>query len=181
MWGIIDGDRFHPGNIFSGNLSPPTKFTPTKLMIRKAKVSDVKAIYELINLFAKKDLMLPRPISDLYDSLRDFFVYEDNDAGPIGCCALHISWEDLAEIRSLAVDPAKQKKGIGRQLVGVCIDEAKELGIKKIFALTFVPEYFEKLGFVRVNKSYLPRKVWGECISCVKFPDCSEVPLIKEI
>jgi amino-acid N-acetyltransferase len=149
-------------------------------MIRKAKVNDIKAIYELINLFAKDDLMLPRSISDLYDDLRDFFVYEE--AGSVvGCCALHISWEDLAEIRSLAVGLAWHKKGIGKKLVGVCIDEAKELGIKKIFALTFVPEYFEKLGFVRVNKSYLPRKVWGECISCVKFPDCSEVPLIKEL
>ena len=155
-------------------------------MIRKAKIKDVKPIYEMINFYAKDDLMLPRSISDLYDDLRDFFVCEEG--GPhagagavVGCCALHISWEDLAEIRSLAVDPARHKKGTGRQLVGVCIDEAKELGVKKIFALTFVPEYFEKLGFVRVNKSYLPRKVWGECISCVKFPDCSEVPLIKEL
>jgi amino-acid N-acetyltransferase len=149
-------------------------------MIRKAKIKDVKAIYELINLFAKKDLMLPRPINDLYDDLRDFFVYEDKCA-VMGCCALHVSWEDLAEIRSLAVDPKEHKKGIGKELVKVCIDEARELGIKKIFVLTFVPEYFEKMGFVRVNKSYLPRKVWGECISCVKFPDCSEVPLIKEL
>lgn len=149
-------------------------------MIRKAKVKDAKAIYDLINFFAKKDIMLPRSISDLYDDIRDFFVYEEKGV-VLGCCALHVSWEDLAEIRSLAVDESRQKKGIGKELVQVCLDEAKELGIKKVFVLTFVPEHFEKFGFTRVNKSYLPRKVWGECISCVKFPDCSEVPLIKEL
>jgi len=149
-------------------------------MIKKASVKDVKLIHALINSFAKNDIMLPRSISDLYDDLRDFFVYEENGQ-MVGCCALHISWEDLAEIRSLAVDTTKQHKGVGRQLVQNCIDEAKQLGIKKIFVLTYVPEYFEKFGFVRVNKSYLPRKVWGECISCVKFPDCSEIPLIKEL
>lgn len=149
-------------------------------MIRKAKVEDVKAIYDLINLFAKDDLMLPRAINDLYDNLRDFFIYEANGA-MAACCALHISWEDLAEIRSLAVEAGQQRKGIGKKLVEACLDEAKQLGIKRVFVLTFVPEYFEKLGFTRVNKSYLPRKVWGECISCVKFPDCSEVPLIKEL
>ena len=149
-------------------------------MIRKAKIKDIKAIYELINLFAKDDLMLPRSINDLYDNLRDFFVYEDGGA-IFGCCALHICWEDLAEVRSLAVSTNQQRKGIGKQLVKACLDEAKELDVKKIFTLTYVPEYFQKMGFIRVNKSYLPRKVWGECISCVKFPDCSEVPMIKEL
>lgn len=149
-------------------------------MIRKAKVSDIKPIYELISFFAKDDLMLPRSISDLYDDLRDFFVCEEGNA-VVGCCALHISWEDLAEIRSLAVSQKQQKAGIGMQLVKACLDEAEALGIKKVFTLTFVPEYFEKLDFVRVDKSCLPRKVWGECISCIKFPDCSEVPLIKEL
>jgi amino-acid N-acetyltransferase len=149
-------------------------------MIRKSKVKDVKAIYDLINFFAKKDLMLPRAINDLYDDMRDFFVYEENDAVS-GCCALHISWDDLAEIRSLAVSESRQKLGIGKQLVQACIDEARELGVKKVFVLTYVPEHFEKFGFVRVNKSTLPRKVWGECLSCVKFPDCSEIPLIKEL
>jgi len=149
-------------------------------MVRKAKIKDIKAIYELINFFAKKDLMLPRAINDLYDGMRDFFVYEENDAVS-GCCALHISWDDLAEIRSLAVDESKQKQGIGKQLVQACLDEAKDLGIKNVFVLTYVPEHFEKFGFTRINKSYLPRKVWGECLSCVKFPDCSEIPLIKEL
>ena len=149
-------------------------------MIRKARIKDVKAIYELINFFAKKDIMLPRSINDLYDNLRDFFVCED--LGSVtGCCALHISWEDLAEIRSLALNETRQAKGIGKQLINACIDEAKNLGIKKVFALTYVPEYFEKFGFKRVDKSCLPRKVWGECLSCVKFPDCSEIPLIKEL
>src|SRR3989338_7294855 len=149
-------------------------------MIRKGKIKDIKAIYELINLFAKDDLMLPRSINDLYDNLRDFFVYEDGGA-IFGCCALNICWEDLAEVRSLAVSTNQQRKGIGKQLVKACLDEAKELDVKKIFTLTYVPEYFQKMGFIRVNKSYLPRKVWGECISCVKFPDCSEVPMIKEL
>ncbi len=149
-------------------------------MIRKASIKDVKAIHGLITYFAKSDIMLPRSINDLYDNLRDFFIYEEKGQ-LLGCCALHISWEDLAEIRSLAVDANCQRKGIGKQLIDSCLKEAKDLGIKKVFALTFVPEYFEKFDFKRVNKSYLPRKVWGECISCVKFPDCSEVPLIKEL
>lgn len=149
-------------------------------MIRKANIKDVKSIHSLISAFAKNDLMLPRAINDLYDNLRDFFIYEENRA-MVACCALHISWEDLAEIRSLAVEQHQQGKGIGKQLIESCLEEARQLGIKRVFVLTFVPEYFEKLGFTRVNKSYLPRKVWGECISCVKFPDCSEVPLIKEL
>ena len=149
-------------------------------MIRKANIKDIKSIYELINFYAKKDLMLPRSISDLYDDIRDFFVCEESGA-VIGCCALHISWDDLAEIRSLVVDESKQRHGIGKQLVQACLDEAKEMLIKRVFVLTFVPEHFEKFGFTRINKSDLPRKVWGECISCVKFPDCSEIPMIKEL
>ena len=149
-------------------------------MIRKAKIADIKQIQNLINCFARQDLMLPRSLNELYDNLRDFWVYEEK--GKIaGCCALHISWDDLAEIKSLAVVKNKHGKGIGKELVLTCLDEAKRLGAKKVFALTYKPEYFKKFGFKRVKHSDLPHKVWAECINCCKFPDCQEIALLKTL
>jgi amino-acid N-acetyltransferase len=149
-------------------------------MVRKAKLSDVKYIYKLILHFSRLGDVLPRPIIELYEHVRDFFVYEERDL-IVGACALHICWEDLAEIRSLVVSEEYQGKGIGVQLVKACIEEAKVLEIPKIFALTRVPEFFEKLGFRRIEKSELPHKVWADCVRCPKFPECDEVPVIKEI
>ena len=120
-------------------------------MVRKAKLSDVKYIYKLILHFSRLGDVLPRPIIELYEHVRDFFVYEERDL-IVGACALHICWEDLAEIRSLVVSEEYQGKGIGVQLVKACIEEAKVLEIPKIFALTRVPEFFEKLGFRRIEK-----------------------------
>jgi len=149
-------------------------------MIRKAVIKDIKTIQNLINGFAKKDLMLPRSLNELYENLRDFFVYEDK--GKVaGCCALHISWDDLAEIKSLAVEKRYQRKGIGKSLVEACIEEARVLGAKKIFALSYSPAFFKKLGFKKIAHRNLPHKIWAECISCCKFPDCEEVALIKKI
>ncbi len=149
-------------------------------MIRKAKISDTKAIYELISHFAKKDLMLPRSLNEIYENLRDFYVFEKNTK-IAGCCALHISWGDLAEIKSVAIKETRQKQGIGKSLIKACLKEARELGIRKIFLLTYVPEYFKIFNFKVIKKSKLPHKVWSECIHCVKFPDCDEVPMIKKI
>ncbi len=149
-------------------------------MIRKAKIQDIKQIQSLINHFARQDLMLPRSLNEIYETLRDFWVAEEAEK-VVGCCALHISWEDLAEIKSLAVAKNKQKKGIGRLLVGACLEEAKELGAQKIFVLTYKPDYFKKFGFKRIRNSSLPHKIWAECINCCKFPNCQEVAMVKEL
>ncbi len=149
-------------------------------MIRKARISDVKQLHALINNFAQEDLMLPRSLNELYDNLRDFWVAEENKK-ITGCCALHISWQELVEIKSLAVIKGWQKKGVGSQLVTTCIEEAKHLGAKKVFALTYKPEFFRKFGFRRVRHTDLPHKIWAECINCPKFPDCQEIALLKEL
>jgi len=124
--------------------------------------------------------MLPRSLSELYETLRDFVICENN--GHIcGVCALHIMWEDLAEIRSLAVEIKYQKKGIGKNLVKYCLKDARKLGIKRIFALTYHPDFFKKLGFKDIDKSELPQKIWGDCIRCPKFPGCDEHAVIKHL
>ncbi len=150
------------------------------LKIRKAEIKDIKQIQSLINAFAKKDLMLPRSLNELYESLRDFWVAEENQK-IIGCCALHISWDDLAEIKSLAVKKERQANGIGKELVYACLKEAEELGAKKVFALTYKQEFFEKFGFKKIKNSCLPHKIWAECINCCKFPNCQEVAMVKKI
>ncbi|MEK6714826.1 MAG: N-acetyltransferase [Candidatus Omnitrophota bacterium] len=149
-------------------------------MIRKAKIQDIKQIQALINSFAKEDLMLPRSLNELYETLRDFWVAADGER-IIGCCALHISWDDLAEIKSFVVAKKAQGKGVGRELVLTCLSEAKELGVKRMFALTYKPDYFKKFGFKKVKNSALPHKIWAECINCCKFPNCQEVALIKNL
>jgi len=148
-------------------------------MIRKAKVADIKQIYNLITKFALKEEMLPRSLSELYDNVRDFFVFEES--GKIfGCCALHVMWEELGEIRSLTVKTEEQGKRIGAKLVEACIGEMSQIGLNKVFALTYKPEFFEKKGFFRIDKAELPHKVWADCIKCPKFPDCGEVPVMYD-
>lgn len=147
------------------------------MKIRRAKISDLKYIHKLINDFAKREAMLPRSLSELYEGMRDFTVCEYNGT-ILGVCALHIIWEDLAEVRSLAVDREYQKLGIGKTLVKRCLKEAKELGLKRVFALTYNPEFFKKLGFVDIDKSSLPQKIWGDCLRCHKFPECDEHAVI---
>ncbi|GLI53596.1 N-acetyltransferase [Thermodesulfovibrio yellowstonii] len=149
------------------------------MKIRKATVSDIKLIHKLINEFAKKGEMLPRSLNELYENIRDFLIAEQNNEIK-GVCALHILWEDLAEIRSLAVKKESQKKGIGSLLVKKCLNEAKKLGVNKVFVLTYIPEFFKKTGFRELDKSKLPQKIWGDCIRCPKFPECDEIALIYE-
>lgn len=149
-------------------------------MIRKAVVADVGDMQKLINSFAEKNAMLPRALSAIYENIRDFVVMEE-DGRVVGCCALHVSWSDLAEVKSLAVDESTQGKGYGKQLVEVCLGEARELGVTSVFALTYVPDFFEKLGFSRIDKSKLPHKIWSECINCPKFPDCGEEAVFTEL
>ncbi len=149
-------------------------------MIRKARIEDIKHIQEIINDFAKQDLMLPRSLNELYENIRDFWVCEE-DKKVYGCAALHISWDNLAEVKSVAVAKNKQKKGFGRNLVSACLQEAKEMGAKKVFVLTYKPEYFKKFGFKRVKHTDLPHKIWAECINCCKFPNCQEIALLKTL
>lgn len=149
-------------------------------MIRKARMSDVKGIHELIAEYARKGDMLPRSLADIYENLRDYFVFLGDDGELVGSAAIHIMWEDLAEVRSLAVREGKMRRGIGTQLVESCISEAIVLGIARVFALTYKPEFFEKLGFHVVDKSELPQKIWADCLKCSKFPDCDEVALVAD-
>lgn len=149
-------------------------------MIRKARIKDIKQIQELIGYFAKRDVMLPRSLNELYENLRDFWVYEEKGK-LIGCAALHISWDDLAEIKSLAVAKNNQGRGLGRDLVLACLAEAKVIGAKKIFVLTYKPEFFKKLGFKKIKHDALPHKIWAECINCCKFPNCQEIALLKSL
>ncbi len=149
-------------------------------MIRKATVKDVKGIHRLLKRHAERGELLPRALSDLYDAVRDFSVFEKKKGGSmIGVCALHVCWEDLAEIRSLAVREQYQGEGIGSALVRAALAEAQDLGIRRVFTLTYRPDFFNKHGFNIVDKATLPQKVWAECIKCVKFPDCDEIAMLK--
>jgi amino-acid N-acetyltransferase len=149
-------------------------------MIRKARIGDVKEIQKLLTSYASRGEMLSRSLSELYDSLRDFYIFEA-DGKVLGTSALHIVWEDLAEVRSVAVAEDAGRRGIGSQVVGACLDEARALGLKRLFCLTYKPDFFAKFGFVVVDKSELPHKVWGDCIKCVKFPDCDEIAMILDL
>jgi len=149
-------------------------------MIRKAKLKDVKEIQRLIKLYSGRGEILPRSLSELYDDLRDFFVSVRNRK-VVGICALHICWDDLAEVRSLVVLEEARNRGVGAKLVEACLRESEELGVKRVFALTYRPKFFEKLGFTIVDKAVLPHKIWTDCLKCVKFPDCDEIAVVKEI
>ncbi|MDI6726352.1 MAG: N-acetyltransferase [Smithellaceae bacterium] len=151
-------------------------------MLRKAKVSDVKTIHRMINVSAQKGEMLPRSLMDIYGSLRDFFVYIDDDGSLRGVCAMNIIWENLAEIRSLCVDDSCRLRGLGRQLVEACISEAITLELFRIFTLTYKTKFFQRLGFKQVDRLTLSEKVWSDCFHCPKYPDfCDEVAMIIEL
>ena len=124
--------------------------------------------------------MLFKSYAQLYESLRDFAVFE-RDGQVLGCCALSIIWADLAEVRSLAVDEAARGQGIGKQLTQWCIDEARRLRIRRIMSLTYEQGFFEKLGFVVVDKDTLPLKVWSDCVRCPKRDGCDEIAMVRTI
>ncbi len=149
-------------------------------MLRKAEIRDVKPIQKLLSYYAGKGDMLSRSLSELYEALRDFYVVEE-DGELLGIAALHIVWEDLAEVRSVAVAEDVGRKGVGTQVVQACIDEARVIGLKRVFCLTYKPDFFSKFGFTIVDKSQLPHKVWGDCMKCVKFPDCDEIAMILDL
>lgn len=148
--------------------------------VEKARIKDVPQMHQLINYFADKGLMLARPLSQIYENIRDYFVIREGDR-VMACAALHVSWSDLAEVKSLAVTEEEQSQGMGRQLVEACLSEARELGIPTVFSLTYQPEFFKKCGFLVVDKAELPHKVWGECYLCPKFPNCDESAMIYRV
>ncbi|MDH7570573.1 MAG: N-acetyltransferase [Armatimonadota bacterium] len=150
------------------------------MTIRKAVIADVEQIACLVNGYADENRMLHRSLDELYENVRDFFVAEE-EGRVQGCCALRVVWADLAEVKSLAVARECQGKGVGRRLVEACVEEAAQLGIPRVFCLTYEVEFFRRCGFHVVDRAQFPRKVWSECVRCAKFFDCTEVAMTREV
>ncbi|MCX5808269.1 MAG: N-acetyltransferase [Proteobacteria bacterium] len=149
-------------------------------MLRKASIKDIKQIHSIVNTAASNGEMLPRSLGELYDNLRDYLVYVE-DGKIVGTGALHICWEDLAEIRSVCVVESSRRTGIGRKLVNACLEEAKEFQVDRVFLLTYQDGFFKKCGFNIVDKKDLPQKIWSDCIKCPKFPECDEIAMVKTV
>lgn len=149
-------------------------------MLRKARIEDVPLIRQLINIYARQEVMLPRAMGELYEQIRDFYVIEE-DNRINACCALHVTWEDYAEILSLAVAPDKTRKGYGSRILEACLGEGTQLGIRHVVTLTYEKEFFTHHGFKVVDKSVLPHKLWSMCVKCPRFPDCDEIAMLKDI
>ncbi len=147
--------------------------------LRQARVTDVPVIHGLIGRCADSGVMLPRSRSRLYEAVRDFVVVED-DGRVVGAGALRTVWEDLGEVCSLAVEESHRKQGVGRSIVENLLSQADGLGLRRVLALTFIPDYFARFGFGLIEKASLPHKVWAECVNCPKFPDCGEQAMIRE-
>lgn len=150
------------------------------LKIRAAKVQDVKQIQKIIEFYADNKEMLHRSLNSIYENIQEYVVVE-NEGKIIACGALHVSWEDLAEVKALAVSKNFARQGIGRKIVKTLEKNAMKLGIYSTFALSFKPEFFKKLGYEIISREVLPQKIWSECINCHLFPDCGEIPLIKDL
>jgi amino-acid N-acetyltransferase len=147
------------------------------IKVERAKIPDVPQMHKLINHYADKGQMLARPLSELYEGIRDYLVVREGEQ-VVACAALHVAWADLAEIRSVAVAEDRKKTGLGARLVQACLEEAAALGIATVFCFTYQPEFFKRQGFVDIDKMELPRKVWTDCLRCPKFPNCDEMALI---
>ncbi len=151
-------------------------------MIRKAVLDDVNAIHSLLQYYNKRGELLARPMHKLYDHLRDFWVFENPETNKVtGCCALQFCWENLAEIRSLAVSPDETGNGIGTALAERAIQEAVYFKIKDLFTLTYRPGFFKQFEFAEIDKNDLPIKIWSDCIGCVNFPNCDEIAMLKKL
>jgi amino-acid N-acetyltransferase len=152
---------------------------PMDYLVRKARVGDAGAIYDLLRLLAADGLLLPRSYSNIYEMLQTFYVAEGRDGTLAGVGALQVAWEDLGEVRSLAVPKEFRGEGIGKAITLAVEEDAKALGLKKMFALTYVPEFFEKLGYAIAPLSSLPQKIWAVCFNCIYYPDCREIAVMK--
>lgn len=147
-------------------------------MLRKAAIADARAIHRLLADYAQQGMLLPRSLPEIYTTIRSFYVYQTSTTAPIsGTVCLQIWWEDLAEVRSLAVSAEAAGQGVGKQLVAACLEEARQLGIERVFALTYQQSFFERQGFTVIDKQSLPQKIWGDCVKCPKFPDCDEIAM----
>jgi len=146
----------------------------------KAKITDAPQIHRLVNYFADKGMMLPRPLSEIYENIRDYFIVKD-DKQILACASLHVIWADLAEIKSVAVAEDRQGQGIGDSIIKACLIEARDIDIPTVFCLTYQPGFFERFGFTQLDKMELPQKVWTECYRCPKFPNCDEIALIYHL
>lgn len=150
-------------------------------VVRKAVIADALAIFELVNSYAAQGQMLPKSKNQVYQNIRDFVVLVDEDEQLLGCGALHVLWEDLAEVRSLAVREERQGNGLGRLILSALLDDARQLGLPIVFALTYQEEFFVSMGFRVIDKDELPRKIWVDCIDCIKFPHCDETAVIMAL
>ncbi|KIX14170.1 N-acetyltransferase [Dethiosulfatarculus sandiegensis] len=150
-------------------------------MIRKANQKDVPFIHKILAENGREGRLLARPLSDIYEYLRDFVVAQDKDGRLVGVCALHFCWESLSEVRSLAVLPEDQGQGWGKKLVESCLSESVARGFDQIFILTYIPDFFNKIGFKKTSKKQLPNKIWADCVKCVNFPDCTETAMLLEL
>jgi amino-acid N-acetyltransferase len=152
------------------------------MRIRKATIEDIKAVHRLLHTYSGEGDLIPRPLSRLYDHVRDFWVVADPDTDRVtGCCALQFCWEALGEIRSLAVETDHRGRGIATRLVDACIEEARSFDLARLFCLTFKPDFFERFGFTRIERSELPLKIWSDCMLCVRFPDCEGIAMMKAL
>ncbi len=142
---------------------------------RHAKFTDVEEIFDLISGYAVQGIMLPKPHNVIYENIREFVVAVDTETEKIvGTGALHMTWNEIAEVRSMAVNQDYKRKGIGAKIVKKLLLEGKIFGVKKFFTLTYSPEFFQSLGFKMTTRESLPHKIWKECIDCPKFPNCDE-------
>lgn len=153
------------------------------LVFRRARPSDTRSILNLIQHYSAKGVMLPRSFAQVVEKVRDFNVALDggDESRVKGIVALHVVGEDLAEVRSLAVAEELQGRGVGHRLMEMCLADAKDMNLPRIFTLTYQTAFFNKLGFEKVEKLTLPQKIWGDCVHCAKFSDCDEIAMIKAI
>ncbi len=148
-------------------------------LIRKARINDVLEIRKILRTFAEKGVLLARTLAELYSLVRDYYVYQEDPDGPIvGVSALHVCWDSLGELRSVAVLEHCQGKGVGSRLVETCLSEAITLGLEQVFVLTYRPDFFARFGFEVVDKNILPHIVWADCVRCTKFPECDEIAML---
>lgn len=148
--------------------------------LRHATVRDIPQVLDIINQWASAQEMLPRSPLSLYEGIRDFRIAE-RDGVVVGCGALHVVWGDLAEIRSIAVLPSEKGKGTGRALAQLLLEDANALLVPKVFAFTYVPGFFEKIGFRVVDHGELPHKVFADCMNCPKFNACDEIAMVVDL
>ena len=185
-------DNKKPEEKFRKVLKKPEE--DSQIVIQKAHIRDVEEILELVNGFAASNLMLPRGPQYLYENIRDFVIAIDKNIPVytltdtkevmnlmVACGSLHVLWEDIAEVRALAIHPDYQHLGLGSRVVEFMEEEARKIGIHRLFTFTMTEDFFKALGFHKINRKDLPPKVWGECSRCPKYFQCDEIGMVLEL